>query len=180
MKLDAWSVRLHQLASGRVTLVAVVVFLLFVGVVLPAWTGGADVPAPDLMFTYSASRLYEVADALGENGRFAYIRDRFTLDVIWPVIYTFFLVTTISWLAQHGLERTSGWQRANLLPLAAVLFDLLENVSTALVMARYPAETAVVASLAGFFTLFKWLLVGASFAVWAFVAWCALYRLLRH
>jgi hypothetical protein len=45
------------------------------------------------------------------------------------------------------------------------LFDYLENLSTSLVMLRYPDHTAVVDALAPIFTLVKWIFVGGSFAL---------------
>jgi len=167
MELNKVSERLHRWATGWVALTATAVFVLFVALVLPRVAGGGDtaVPTPDTMFTYSADTLYQIANALGETGRREYIRARFTFDVVWPVVYTTFLVMAISWLTAFAFPAVSLWQKANLLPLAAVLFDLLENLATSLVMARYPAKTAVIAQLAGLFTLVKWVLVGAAFVV---------------
>jgi hypothetical protein len=45
------------------------------------------------------------------------------------------------------------------------LFDYLENISTSLVMLRYPQPTAFVDQLAPFLTLVKWILVFSSFVV---------------
>ena len=53
--------------------------------------------------------------------------------------------------------------RLNLLPLAALAFDFLENAATSIVMARYPLKTPLLAQLAGVLTSVKWLLVGLSF-----------------
>jgi hypothetical protein len=50
----------------------------------------------------------------------------------------------------------------NLLPITGVIFDLLENITTSLVMAFYPAQLLVIGTLAPVFTLVKWLLLGAS------------------
>jgi hypothetical protein len=43
------------------------------------------------------------------------------------------------------------------------LFDILENLSTSLVMLRYPAQMAVVDLLAPVFTALKWGFLGVSF-----------------
>ncbi|MFQ5435943.1 MAG: hypothetical protein ACE5FD_13795, partial [Anaerolineae bacterium] len=85
-RLAVISEGLHWLATGWVTLAGVVVFVLFVSLVLPRVAGGgaADVDTPDLMLFYAADRLYQVAEALGADGRTAYIRVRFTFDVAWP------------------------------------------------------------------------------------------------
>lgn len=57
------------------------------------------------------------------------------------------------------------WSRANLTPVLGMIFDFLENGAAALVMARYPQTTPLVASLAGFLTALKWLFVYAGFAL---------------
>jgi len=150
--------------------VGLVVFTVFSITVLPAQStqaersaGGAN--TPDLAFYYSAGQLYEMAEGYGPEGRGTYIRARFTFDLVWPLVYGFFLVSSLSWLAGKALREGSFWELANLLPLAGVLFDYLENISTSLVMARYPVETWLAANLAGFFTVLKWLSIGASFVI---------------
>lgn len=174
-KLSQW---IQQRVTGWAALVGLVIFVLFVALVLPrvAETGETAVPTPDTMLTYSASTLYQMAEGLGEEGRASFIRARWTFDVIWPLVYTFFQVTAVTWLARRAFAKESPWQKLNLLPLAAMLFDFLENSATSLVMARYPAETAVIAPLAGILTLIKWLLVGGSSILIIWLAGLALYK----
>lgn len=124
---------------------------------------GGTTKTPDTTFFYTAEELYRIAGELGEAGRSHYIRSRFTFDVVWPLVYLTFLVTTIGWLAQRSFDASSKWRPINLLPVAAALFDLLENSTASLVMARHPAMTPAVAELAGFFTLLKWIFVLVSF-----------------
>jgi hypothetical protein len=159
---------LRRASRGWVALLALAVFLLFSALVLPrqAATAGPaaeEAGSPDLSLYYAPRALYRMAEAYGPDGRQAYIRARFTFDIAWPLVYTFFLVTAISWLASRAFPPASPWQLANLAPLGAALFDLLENLSTSLVMWRYPARTPGVDALAPFFTLAKWTFVGASF-----------------
>ncbi len=168
----------YRLATRWAVLAAWLGFLLFAITVLPAQNASAT-PAeraagiPDLMFYYNADDLYRMAAAYGEEARVAFIRGHFTFDVIWPVIYTLFLIFAISRPASAVFPPHSRWRRANLLPLAAALFDLLENTSTSLVMQQYPARLPLIAALAGFFTALKWLLVTLNFGVLVFVlaAW---------
>jgi hypothetical protein len=153
-----------------VVLAGLVIFVLFTSLVLPQQSRMAEESAdgagsPDLSLWYSADVLYAMAEAYGEEGRQAYVRARFTFDLVWPMVYTLFLCTTISWLFRRGFSVASLWQRANLAPLGGALFDYLENVSTSLVMIRYPAQTPVVDGLASLFTLSKWALVGGSFVL---------------
>lgn len=155
---------LYRFSSGWVTITAVAVFLLFVILVLPGQSsGGSEAAAPDLSLYYSAEKLYHMADEYGEAGRNAYIRARFTFDLIWPLVYTFFLAVTISWLFNRTLSLEAGWRRLNLAPVIGMLFDYLENISTSLVFWRFPEQIPLISSLAGIFTAFKWLFVVGSF-----------------
>jgi hypothetical protein len=159
---------LRRVSTGWVTLVALLIFLLFSALVLPQQatraeqeTGSAD--SPDMSFFYTPRDLYQMAESYGEQGRQAYVGARFTFDLVWPLVYTLFLVTAISWIFGKAFAPDSRWQLANLAPLLGTLFDYLENLSTSMVMLRYPARTAVVDLLAPVFTALKWGFLGASF-----------------
>lgn len=159
---------LHKISSGWLTLASLLIFLSFTALVLPGQatrgqeeTGGSG--SPDTSFYYSADDLYQMAEEYGQEGREAYVRIRFTFDLVWPLVYTLFLVTSISWLSRRAFSGDSPWQLANLAPILAALFDFLENISTSLVMVRYPDHTAVIDTLAPIFTAVKWILVGISF-----------------
>ena len=166
-KLSTW---IRHISTGWITLFALVVFLLFTTLVLPAQasqakrvSGGAA--SPDTSFYYTAGDLYQMAEAYGAGGRQAYIQARFTFDLVWPLVYSAFLALGISWIYFYAFPRGSSWSRVNLLPVWAALFDYLENASTSLVMARYPNPTVIVASLAGAFTMVKWITVIGSIAL---------------
>lgn len=176
-----FSERLISLSKGWVTLAGLVVFLLFTALVLPGQaarseerTGGGR--QPDTSYLYSAGDLYDMAEAFGPAGRQAYIRARLTFDVIWPLVYAFFFVTSISWLAGRAFPPGSRWRRLNLAPLLGLVLDYLENLSTSLVMARYPTPTPLVDWLAPAFTLLKWIFVGGSFVVLLVVLAAAIWR----
>ena len=168
--LKKLSSNIQKFSPGPVTLMALIIFLLFTALVLPAQSAQADATSggaatPDLSLFYTPNELYQMAESYGPDGRAAYIHVRWTFDVAWPLVYTFFLVTSISWLFGKGFPVQSRWQFANLLPVLAALLDFLENASTSLVMARYPLSTPVVVRLAPFFTFFKWIFVSVSFLV---------------
>ncbi len=179
-----FSERLIWFSQGWLALAALVIFLVFTALVLPGQaagsaerTGGAQQPDPSLFYT--PAELYGMAEAYGPDGRQAYIQARFTFDVVWPLVYGFFLVTTIGWLAGKAFRSGSPWRLLTLAPVLGVLFDYLENLATSLVMARYPAQTPVVDLLAGPLTLVKWLFVGGSCVVLVGVAIVAVARRAR-
>jgi hypothetical protein len=176
---------MRKVSTGWVTLAALLVFLLFTALVLPGQSEQADAESggagsPDTSLFYSPSDLYGLAEAYGPQGRRAYIRARFTFDLAWPVVYTIFLATAISWLYGRALPSGSRWQRANLAPVLGALFDYLENVSTSAVMWRYPEPTPVIDVLAPLFTLVKWAFVGGSFVLLVVGLAVALWRRARR
>jgi hypothetical protein len=161
---------LRRVSTGPVTLLALAVFLAFGALVLPQQADRAaqvtgDVGSPDMSFFYSPADLYAWAEAYGPVGRQAYVRARFTFDLVFPAVYLFFLATAVSWVTARAFPGDSLWQRANLAPVVGTLFDFLENVSASVVMLRYPARTSLLDLLAPMFTFLKWLLLGISFLV---------------
>jgi uncharacterized membrane protein YozB (DUF420 family) len=74
-------------------------------------------------------------------------------------------VTAVSWLFGKTTSATSIWQRANLFPILAMVLDYLENISTSIVMVRFPVRTVFVDALATIFTPLKWIFVGFSFVL---------------
>lgn len=171
--LNRFSTWLYKVSNDWVSLAGLIIFLLFTALVLPAQAAGADtfseeVGSPDMSFFYSPDELYKMAEAYGEQGRAAYIQARFTFDLIWPLVYTLFLSTAISWTFQRALLSETRWCWVNLAPFLGMVFDYLENISTAYVMFRYPMQINILASIAPFFTVIKWFFVSASFVVLIF------------
>ena len=161
---------IHRFSTGWVALVALMIFLMFSSLVLPIQASKAkaengDMGSPDLSFYYSADDLYRMAEAYGEIGRRSYVKARFTFDLVWPLVYTLFLITGISWVTRKTSAMGSLWLRANLVPIPGAIFDILENVSTSLVMIRYPDQTGMVDGLATVFTMTKWVFANLSFVL---------------
>ncbi|MDG5760637.1 hypothetical protein QA600_14970 [Natronococcus sp. A-GB1] len=156
----------YSFASGRMVGLATATFVVFLTVILPeeasrnaAYFG--DAPTPDGSFIYSASDLYDMANAYGEDGRRYYIRSRFTFDVVWPLAYGWFLWAGIAYFGQAA-ERPQV-RYTVLLPILAVLLDFMENTSASIVMALYPDRAPVLAHLVPVFTFAKWVVIGLSF-----------------
>ena len=162
---------LYRRSSRPVTLLAILIFALFVAFVLPAQAERAAAVAgpagsPDMSYFYSSADLYRMAEAYGPGGRSAYVRARFTFDLIFPLTYLFFLGTSLSWVLLRAVPHAeSRWRWLNLFPLFGALFDYLENIAASLVMLRYPLHTPVADVLAPVFTLIKWFFVNGSFVI---------------
>ena len=93
-----------------------------------------------LHFSIPASDLYQMAEAYGQQGRQAYIRARFTFDLVWPIAYGLFLTTAISWLLSKALPDGSRWHLLNIAPVLGMLFDYLENIGASTGDGPLPAE----------------------------------------
>jgi hypothetical protein len=176
--LSRW---LERISKGWVAILAVVIFFVFTPLVLPQQAArfeavAGDGPSPDQSFIYTPSDLYGMAEAYGPEGRAAYVRARWTFDVIWPLVYTFFLATAISWLGKRAFPEGSRARLLNLVPVLGLLFDYLENLCASIVMARYPAQTPVIDLLTTIFTPIKWVFVVGSFVALAVVAVAAIAR----
>lgn len=166
-RLSAW---FYKISTAWVTLLFAGVFILFTAFVLPDQTSQAEEDTgggftPDTSFFYTPSQLYQAAEAYGPAGRQAFIHGHFTFDLAWPLIYTACLITSVSWLLAHSLASTSRWRLLNLLPLAAMVIDLLENIAASLVIYRYPAATLLIDWLAPFFTMLKWISIAGCLAL---------------
>ena len=157
-----------RISTGRVALSALLVFIAFTAVALP-WQSAqsegyaGEAGSPDLSLYYSPDDLYQMAEAYGPVGRSTYIQARFTFDLIWPLVYMVFLVTSLGWLSGKLIDEASRIRAIPLLPIVGGLFDYLENIATSVVMVRYPDTTFLAATVAPYLTLFKWAFIASSF-----------------
>ena len=174
-----------KVSRGWVIIVAVLVFFLFMMFVLPGQaieaeeaSGGAG--SPDTSLWYSPDELYQFAEVYGVSGRAAYVQARWSFDLIYPLVYTFFLTATLSWLFARLYPATSFWRTLNLVPVAGMIFDYLENVATSIVMLRYPLPSLLAAAAAPLLTLLKWIFVAGSFLLLLIGALQTIHRRLTY
>lgn len=157
----------YRFSTGWIVLIGLVVFLAFSMLTLPkqnAMTAfySQGLGGPDTSLFYSGSQLLQMAEVYGEEGRAAFITARWGFDLAFPLIYTFFYITSISYFFKRGLRRETGLPLVNLVPLAAFFFDLAENVATTVVMAAYPQRETWGQLLAPAITPLKWVFVAGS------------------
>lgn len=139
---------------------ATVLFIVFVTIVLPQILEYSneligELESPDTSLIYSGADLYDMAESYGESGRTAYIKLRWTFDLIWPFVYTLFFLLWILKL----LEYFPGNKHVRYLfvvPLVAMFLDFMENLGASIVMARYPLTSGLVATLTPLMTFTKW------------------------
>lgn len=158
----------YKLSTGWLVFAICILFTLFLIFVMPVFTEKAaqytnGMNSPDTSLFYSGEDLYRMAEGYGQIGRESFINIRWTWDLLFPVVYTSFFIITTSWLLRKVVPISSKLRVVNLVPLAAFVFDLLENGATSLVMSRFPATAPVAQALAPVFTPIKWLAVVGAF-----------------
>jgi hypothetical protein len=160
---------LEQRVGVGLWAVTAVVFVAFLVVVLPAEaarsqeaTGTSE--SPDTQYRYTPDDLEQLAAAYGEDGRAYYVRSRATFDVVWPLAYGSFLQASLLLASRRTVLRRLP-TAVVFVPAFAVVCDLLENTTAAIVMARFPAPAPLAAQAAPVFTWLKWNLLGASFVL---------------
>ena len=106
--------------------------------------GGA--PLLDMRPGYSPEAAYELLDSLGRDGRTAYLKLLWTVDLVLPALFGAFLFAAI----RRGALRS--WR---FVPAAAAVFDYAENTAITTLVWRYPERHPAVAYVAAGFTVVK-------------------------
>jgi len=154
----------YRISTGWVALVGLLIFLIFSSLTLPVESARMDaytqgLGSPDTSFIYNSKMLMQMAEAYGEEGRSAFLKARWGFDLAFPLIFSFFFITSISFLFKKGLGGSSNLPLLNLIPLLGLIFDLAENTATSVVMAAYPLRNTWGQILAPVFTPLKWIFV---------------------
>ena len=170
------SLAVHHAASTRRVLTFALLQAVFMLGVMP-WTGarlqalGQGAGPLDVRFFATAQATWETVDSYGALGRAFYSTVQCTLDVAYPLVYGLFLALLLSWLGRRAWPPGSRLQRANLLPLLAACFDLLENAGIVALLNFHPGRLDALAWATTGFTMAKWLAVAVCLAL---VLWGAL------
>ncbi len=169
--------KLKKYAKGWLVFFLFLIDILFLSFLMPAAgnaiTGEAATVPIDLMFFYTPQTVYKIIAGYGATIRETYLSLSLSIDIAHPIVYTLFLSLLITWLFQKAYDTRSNMQKLNVVPFGAFAADLLENLGIITMISIYPKTPAVVAWLTTFFTMSKWIFVGASavLVVIGFIAW---------
>ena len=107
----------------------------------------------DTYFSFSYDDIAMIIEAIGESGRLAYITAMYTIDLAFPIIYTF-----LSLGVMHKI-RTS--EILYLLPISLFATDIFQNIQTAIIMTHSSVNSISSEQivLASFTNQLKWSLV---------------------
>jgi hypothetical protein len=162
--LSKLSSRFHTWARGWLILAILVAFVIFAAVTMPGiQAASGDVEGLDYAkYFYTPDEAFATVASYDAAGRATLRVYYLTGEIVNPILYTSFFILLISWLFQRGFQPESNMQRLNVLPIGALIFDLLENVCIATMLSVYPARPTLVAWLSTVGTTTKYIFFYAS------------------
>ena len=113
----------------------------------------------DLRLWYTSSEVYNLFYALGNSGRESYVYFLLYVDMFYPIVYGLFLILTIHILYKRVNFKETNLKIAMALPLGALLFDYIENISILFLLNNYPAIEGCNVLVASASTFLKWMLL---------------------
>lgn len=133
----------------------------------------------DASFNYSPQEVFSRLDAYGASGRLLYLISSWSVDFVYPILYTLLLAFLLTLFLRRSLPPNHPLQRLNLLPFGMMLFDYIENGFIAILLVAYPAQPVWLARLASLATSLKWCFAAISFAALVFAIAALLLALSR-
>jgi hypothetical protein len=116
--------------------------------------GGQGKPL-DIRFGLSAVEINEYLTSIGSSVRKIYTLNECTLDMLFPLFYSFAYAFLLLRLILGIVSETSRWCLVSLLPFLIAIADLFENISILGTLAAYPIRSAPWANLVVFFNMIK-------------------------
>jgi hypothetical protein len=169
LSLEMIKSELARMANGKVLILLFLAALPFMAFVFPyrntalSILSGREKPTLDSDFHYNATYAYELFCSLEEKGRRLYAWSEITADLVFPIIYSFFLSLLIIYIFQKS-SFTKPQQFLAILPFLMLLFDYGENILVAFMLFDYPERHTALAQVASVFTKLKWSLLVVSLA----------------
>lgn len=147
-----------QILKKRNTMILLgIVFILFMIIVLPMMSEllfnvTNSNMSPDTSMSFDINGYYNMLEMYGAQGRKYYIVQRWTFDVLWPLVYGLFFVSLILYLS----DRLHASRRYFVIPLLGVVFDFIENIIASITMGIYPNRVDFLYYLLRVTSMFKW------------------------
>jgi hypothetical protein len=167
-----------RLATGRLVVGSGLAMLVFMALLLPRAASRptrseTGVGMPDTTFFYTPDHVFSYAKAQGQDGRQQYVRDRLTLDTLFPPSYGLFFVSATALGLRRAFPHRRRLSQLGWVGVAAMVADLCENVLVSAILLAYPNRLGAVSWLAAAASGIKWSLVfpGMALALFALAAW---------
>jgi len=127
---------------------------------IEAFSGGPG--AIDFLVVYRPEKAYDMITAYGDRGRRYYATIALTLDTVFPMLTGLTFSLTLAGVFSHAFSDEGVLHRALLVPMGAMVADILENVGIVTMLMSYPRNLMVIALLASSFSTVKWTAIAAQ------------------
>lgn len=156
--------KLSKHLNSKTLIISIALFVLAMVFLLPHMSSLMDQfdnlgTPPDLNFGFNNLGIQTYRNALGFEGRDMYIFIRWTYDILWPIIYTFFFVNVLYLIVKKG-DYSIKLVYLSVLPF---VLDILENTLASIFMVVFPSEATILVFLIAVISTFKWLSIGFFF-----------------
>lgn len=156
----------YNRANGYLTLGFLAMQFAFSGAILPYFQKQFDPDLTrglmDLSFGFTPERGYSILESYGEEGRKVYFFVESFVDIIYPIIYTTAFVLLVSFLFKKNNWNTGKIAILNIVPLAGMVFDMLENFGIIQMLRAFPEKVEFWAKFASNAGLVKWGFAGIT------------------
>ncbi len=116
----------------------------------------------DLSFGFTPEKGYSIIESYGEKGREVYFFVESFVDILYPITYTIAFILLISFLFKKNGWNMQRFAILNVLPLACLLSDLLENFGIIQMLRSFPERVDFWAVFAANSGLIKWVFAGIT------------------
>lgn len=156
------------------------VFVFVMVVILPTVASNASLnglnESIDTNFSFDPSLIYSILDNYGSAGRAYYVLQRWSFDLVWPIIYGVPLYLTLNRL----ITRSNKWISIMILsPLIAVLLDYVENIIFTILALAFPLQMEWLTVIGVSVSLLKWVLLSFAMILVFFACLIAFSRFIK-
>ncbi len=135
------------------TIIVAVVMMGYVHPQILALSGG--LPILDTRPGYTFADVEHLFTVLGEQGRQLYTTLQ-VLDLIFPLAYGMSMTLALTGVVTRLFPEGHPMEKAVFIPILGMIFDYLENITIAALIASYPNLSPLAVSIANIFTQLKW------------------------
>jgi hypothetical protein len=104
---------------------------------------------------YSYEYAMRLLDALGVEGREAYLYRQLPLDFIYPALFAVSSCLLLIWVLSKGRTVSPAMYYLSLVPIVAALLDYLENIQIMLMILNYPEVPELLVTTSSIATIGK-------------------------
>ena len=160
---------LHKYASGRIVLSLFIVTMFVYATILFYSIPSVTAQAPGMRlfdmspFGYSQAYAENLLEAIGPDGRNAYLKLQLPIDFIYPGLFALTYSLMLFWLFKKRFGARSKIFYSALVPAAAGFFDYIENIAILLMLKSYPEPNSCIVACSSMFTVLKSVLTVAFY-----------------